>query len=109
MGRVKAGDASAIPPGSSVKFKHGTETILVANVGGTLCAIQNACPHREGDISLGEIDGDTVTCPKHGARFDLRSGKNVEGAKLLWWRLRVKDARSFPVTVEGEDVVVEVD
>ena len=108
MALVKVADVGALQPGNLIKFEHNGEAILVANVDGTYCAIANSCPHAGGDLSRGVIEEGTVTCPQHGARFDLRTGRNVGGAKILLMKILVQDARRFPVTVTGDDVLVEV-
>lgn len=100
--------ASLITPGQSMRFEHEGQAILVANVDGTFCAISSTCPHRGADLSKGTIDDGIVTCPKHGAKFDLRTGKNVGGAKILGVSTPTKDVQSFTVTVEGTSVLVDV-
>jgi nitrite reductase/ring-hydroxylating ferredoxin subunit len=105
---VKVAGASGIAPGHSVKVETGAGTVLVANVGGTLCAIANTCPHKGGDLSRGTIAEGVAACPKHGARFDLRTGRNVGDATILFKTVAVEDAKTFPVTVQGDDVLVDV-
>jgi 3-phenylpropionate/trans-cinnamate dioxygenase ferredoxin subunit len=108
VGFVKVIDASEIPPGSSMKLEHEGQAVLVANVGGRYCAIANTCPHKGGDLSRGTLREGTVTCPRHGARFDLGTGKNLGDAKFLWRNVSVKDVRSYLMKVEGTDVLVEM-
>ena len=48
--------------------------LLLVNVGGEFYAIENTCSHDGGELSSGEICGAEITCPRHGARFDLMSG-----------------------------------
>jgi 3-phenylpropionate/trans-cinnamate dioxygenase ferredoxin subunit len=108
MTAVKVNDAGSIAPGQGVKIETEIGPILVANVGGTLCAIANTCPHQGGDLSRGTIAEGIVTCPKHGSQFDLRTGRNVRGAKILFKTFVVEDARAYPVTAEGADLFVEI-
>jgi 3-phenylpropionate/trans-cinnamate dioxygenase ferredoxin subunit len=60
--------------------------------------------HDNGVLLEGEVDPDacTVECPRHGAKFDLRTGKAPEPA-------RVRPGRHLPVSVEGDVIRVEVD
>ena len=109
MGVVTVVDTSERPPGSWMKVEREGLAILVANVGGRYCGIANTCPHQRGDLSRGTFHDGMVTCPRHGARFDLGTGKNIGDARFLWRNVRVKDARSFPVKVEGSGVFVELD
>jgi 3-phenylpropionate/trans-cinnamate dioxygenase ferredoxin subunit len=108
MAFVKIGDAGDISPGTSRKVEVNGMAILVANVEGTFHAIANTCPHAKGDLSRGAVRDGIVTCPKHGSRFDLRTGANVGPAKFLFLKVAVKDARLFPVRVEDGEVLVEV-
>ncbi len=108
MAFVKIGVVGDISPGNSRKFELDGVAILVANVDGTLHAIANNCPHSKGDLSRGVISEGIVSCPRHGSRFDLRTGKNVGPAKILFLKISVKDAQAFPLRVEGSEVLVEV-
>ena len=62
-------------------------------------AIDNACPHRRGPLGEGMVDDGEVTCPIHGWRFDIRSGKGV---------MMPVAVKKFPVMVEGENVLIDV-
>ena len=108
MAFVKVGDAGTLAPGTSRRYEFDGTAILVANVDGTLHAIANPCPHSKGDLSRGKIQDGIVTCPEHGSRFDLRTGRNVRGAKILFLKIPVRDARAFAVKVEGADLLVEI-
>jgi nitrite reductase/ring-hydroxylating ferredoxin subunit len=75
---------------------------------GELCALASTCTHLGGPLAEGSREGDTVTCPWHGSRFDLRTGAVVEGpAVFVQPRLeaRVRDDRievGFPAAAGGE-------
>lgn len=67
--------AESLPDGSiSLLDVDGTE-VAVFNVGGRFYAIQDICTHDGGTLADGELDGFEIECPRHGARFDLRTGK----------------------------------
>lgn len=53
--------------------------VVIFNVKGDFFAVENLCPHRGGPLSEGEISGGVVTCPWHGARFDIKTGKGLKG------------------------------
>ena len=74
----KVADAKDIPPGSSLCVEFNGERVALFNVGGSLHAIGDTCTHRGGRLSEGAVEGTVVTCPLHGATFDLTSG-NVTG------------------------------
>lgn len=61
----------------------GTPVLIARSQSGELCAIANTCSHLGGPLAEGERDGDVVVCPWHGSRFDLCSGKVVEGPAVF--------------------------
>lgn len=67
---------SEVTPGQvrQVELDDGTNVCL-ANVGGTFYAIAGACSHMGGPLAEGELEDTVVTCPWHGAMFDVTSGE----------------------------------
>lgn len=61
----------------------GTKVLVARSQSGRLCAIANTCSHLGGPLGDGEREGDVVTCPWHGSRFDLCSGRVVEGPAVF--------------------------
>ncbi|HJT50182.1 MAG TPA: non-heme iron oxygenase ferredoxin subunit [Nitrososphaeraceae archaeon] len=65
---------------SDGKMKHvevdGKE-VLIANVGGKFYAISDRCGHMNALLSMGNLTGNTVTCPFHGAKFDVTTGRKL--------------------------------
>jgi len=55
------------------------------------------------------MHGGVVTCPKHSAQFDVKTGQAVESAKLGFIKMGVKDVDHYPVKVEGNDIFVGID
>jgi len=106
---VKAASISDVPSGSVLRVEHDGEAILVANLDGSLYAISETCTHRGGSLSQGTITDGIVTCPRHGSRFDVRTGKNMAGPKVLGFRGKTDDVRSYPVKVEGDDILIGVE
>ncbi len=68
---------------------------------GTLVAIEDRCTHDGAEIASGEVEGDVITCPRHGARFCLRDGRVLSPPAY-------EDLRTFPVWEEAGEVFVEV-
>jgi uncharacterized protein YbjT (DUF2867 family)/nitrite reductase/ring-hydroxylating ferredoxin subunit len=88
---------SEVPPGSVLLVGD----CAVFNIEGGFCATQARCTHRQGPLSEGSLDGTTVTCPLHGAQFNVWTGAVLRGP--------AKDPlRTYRVTVEGEIGRVEV-
>jgi nitrite reductase (NADH) small subunit len=75
--------------------------VCLANVEGKLCALDNWCPHRRGPLGQGWIDGRAVVCPWHSWAFDAKTGVSVYPENV---RVEV-----FPVRVEGESVLVDIE
>lgn len=61
----------------------GVAVLLARSRSGQVCALANTCTHLGGPLAEGSRDGDTVTCPWHGSRFDLRTGTVVEGPAVF--------------------------
>src|SRR6185436_14269140 len=66
---------SEVPPGSVLL----TCDVAVFSVAGGFCATQARCTHRQGPLSEGTLDGSTVTCPLHGAQFNVWTGAVLHG------------------------------
>jgi 3-phenylpropionate/trans-cinnamate dioxygenase ferredoxin component len=107
MGFVKVADASELPPGAMKIVDVGGASVLLANVGGAWYAIANKCTHLGGSIGEGTLDGNVVSCPKHGARFDVTTGKAVGPAKIAFVKMTPKDEKTFPVRVDGDAIMVD--
>ena len=102
----KVAELDALKPGEKKSFPLSGKTVLLANVGGTIYALDNKCPHMGGSLVDGDLEDVTLTCPRHGAKFDVRTGKSVGNAKLAFIQMKVADAVSYPVKVEGNDILV---
>jgi nitrite reductase (NADH) small subunit len=87
-------------PGNVMEAEAEGFGICLANVRGELSALDNHCPHREGPLGQGWIDGDTVICPWHSWAFHAKTGLSEYPADE---RVKV-----FPVRIEGNDVQVEI-
>jgi len=81
---------------------------LLANVDDSYYAIINKCTHAGGSLAQGVLEGSIVTCPRHGARFDVKTGKAVGEAKIGFIKMKVKDEESCMVKVEGTDIMVGI-
>ena len=68
-----------VPPGAMVHLEVNGREVLLANVDGALHAVGDRCPHEGARLSAGRLDGRVVTCPAHGSRFDVTSGRNLSG------------------------------
>jgi nitrite reductase (NADH) small subunit len=102
MGKfVKVATTCAIAPGEGKLVDAAGKKIALFNVDGTFYAIDETCTHRGGPLSEGMLMGIEVTCPWHGAVFDVRTG-SVLGPPAP------KGVARYNVRVEGEGIEVEV-
>jgi nitrite reductase/ring-hydroxylating ferredoxin subunit len=74
MAFIKVATVQEVPVGKSRQATINKRTLAVFNVAGTFHVIDDTCPHRGAPLWEGELQGLEVTCPWHGARFDLGSG-----------------------------------
>ncbi len=106
---VKVGEATEIPPGTMKNFSiEGGKVVLVVNVNGSLYALGGKCTHQGGDLSLGKLQGIIVTCPRHGSRFDVTTGKSLSGPKFGPIRLKTDDEPTYAVRIDGSSIMVDV-
>jgi 3-phenylpropionate/trans-cinnamate dioxygenase ferredoxin subunit len=88
--------------------------ILLARVGDKYYAVAGRCPHMQGDLSQGKLEGTVVTCPLHGSQFDISNGRVVRWLRgglmsKIGRALKLsKDLTVYNVKVEGSSVLVEV-
>jgi len=88
---------SEVPPGSVLLVGD----CAVFNIEGGFCATQATCTHRQGPLSEGTLDGSTVTCPLHGAQFNVWTGAVLRGPAR-------DPLKTYRVTVDGDVGRVEV-
>ena len=96
--------AAELPPGGMRLVEHDGTKIGVFNCDGTLYAIEDRCSHDNGPLAEGELDvaACTVECPRHGSLFDLRTGR----PKTL---PAFQPVPTFPIAVEDDTIILEVD
>ena len=123
MERVVVGKVSEIPPGTRriVTPFDGKAGIGVFNVDGSFYAVRNICPHKNGPLCTGELcsrvesgappsvrnseitvdgSGEVVRCPWHQWPFEIASGKSLFDPKIK--------VKTYPCTIVGDEVIVEV-
>lgn len=98
---VPVGKASDFPPGSVKGVTLKGTRVLVANIDGKFFSINSVCTHLGGPLEKGSLNGDVITCPWHGSKFDVKNGAVVSGPAS-------KPEPSHKVTLEGESILLEV-
>ncbi len=98
---IKVAEANDIPPRTAKEVEAEGRRIALFNSGDGYYAIDGVCTHRGGPLSEGEVNGTVVTCPLHGATFDITTG-NVLGPPAP------EGVVSYRVQVDGNDIKVEL-
>ncbi len=102
--RVDVCPLSDLPPGAVRRLEWEDLEIMVVNCGSEVLAMEDRCSHDDGDLAEGAVDVErcTVECPRHGALFDLRTGRPLTLPAY-------EPVETFPVSVEDGVVRVEVE
>jgi nitrite reductase/ring-hydroxylating ferredoxin subunit len=98
---VKVANTNEVAPGRPRLVNIKGKEIALFNIEGTFFALDNACSHEEGPLAEGEIEGHEVTCPWHGARFDVRTGEVLSPPAY-------EDLQRYNVRVIGNEIEIEV-
>ena len=98
---VRVASKTDIVPGAAMAVEVQGQKIALFNIGGTYYAIGDTCTHRGGPLSQGTVEGTTVTCPWHGAKYDVTTGAVLSPPAP-------RGVGSYKVIVEGNDIKVEV-
>jgi 3-phenylpropionate/trans-cinnamate dioxygenase ferredoxin component len=95
---------SELPPGGMRLVEWEDLEIAVFNCNGEILAIEDRCSHDNGPLVEGELSQDdcTVECPRHGSRFDIRTGKPLTLPAYV-------PVDTFPVTIADDTIKLEVE
>ena len=99
---IEGGTTDTLAPGGVTVVDADGTAIAVFNVGGEFFALEDVCTHDGGQLTGGCIAGDEVVCPRHGARFSIRTGAALSAPAY-------EPTACFPVKVEGGTVWVRDD
>jgi 3-phenylpropionate/trans-cinnamate dioxygenase ferredoxin subunit len=96
------GSLADVPAGKVAVFTVGDHTVALANAEGTYFAIDDLCTHDGGPLGEGELEGAEIECPRHGARFDIRSGAATQLPAF-------EPVETHEVRIEGDEIQVSVE
>jgi 3-phenylpropionate/trans-cinnamate dioxygenase ferredoxin subunit len=97
---LPAGKVSDLPPGR-VRLVMGPDDqrLAVCNVDGEFYAIEDVCTHDGGPLDQGELEGEEIECPRHGGRFDVRTGRATMMPAVM-------PVRTYAVRIDDDDLFV---
>lgn len=98
---IEIAPASEIPNGERLFVEVGERPIVIFNIAGQFFAIGDVCTHDDGPLGDGDLEGFHIVCPRHGAEFDVRSGKAMQMPAVV-------DIPAYPVQVREGVVFVGV-
>ncbi|HSO26642.1 MAG TPA: non-heme iron oxygenase ferredoxin subunit [Anaerolineales bacterium] len=96
---VAIGPESELPPGERLFVEIDEHSIVIFNIAGNMYAIADLCSHDNGPLGDGELEGHDIHCPRHGAAFDVRSGKALSLPAI-------EDIPAYPVRVEQGEILI---
>jgi 3-phenylpropionate/trans-cinnamate dioxygenase ferredoxin component len=88
-----------IPPGERLVVGVGRDWVAIFNVDGQYYAIEDRCTHDDGPLAEGFLNGLTIECPRHGACFDISTGKVLSPPAMI-------DVPSYQIRVTGNEIQV---
>jgi 3-phenylpropionate/trans-cinnamate dioxygenase ferredoxin subunit len=98
---IPVAEKSELGNGDVLFLEIGDHEIVLFNVAGEFFAIGDVCSHDGEDLGDGEIDGHEVICPRHGARFDIRTGEATALPAVV-------DIPAYPVRITSGKVEIGV-
>jgi nitrite reductase/ring-hydroxylating ferredoxin subunit len=98
---TKVANIDEIPSGHAKLVEVNGNEIALFNVAGSFHAIDNSCTHVGGPLCEGEIDGQEVTCPWHGAVFDVTTGRALGPPAA-------EPVSCYTLRVQGSDIEIEI-
>ena len=98
---VKVAEVDDFEDGELMAIEVEGEPICLAKVDGTVYAFTDNCTHISGPLNEGELEGEVLTCPWHGAQFNVCTGKVLRGPAR-------QDIQTYQVHVEGSSILLSL-
>ncbi len=98
---VEIAPASELPNGERLFVEVGDNPIVIFNIAGQFFAIGDICSHDDGPLGDGVIEGHNIVCPRHGAEFDVQTGKAMSMPAVI-------DIPAYPVQIKDGTIFVGI-
>lgn len=98
---VEIAPVSDLPNGERLFVDLSDKPIVIFNIAGQLFAIGDVCSHDDGPLGDGLLEDHNIVCPRHGAEFDVRTGKAVAMPAVI-------DIPAYPVKLVGGNIFVGI-
>lgn len=98
---VRSASTRDLPSGKMMGIENSGKDVLLANLNGKYCAIENICTHAGCRLSEGTLNGEKVRCPCHGSAFDVRTGTVLKG------QANTPEA-SFNLRIDGDQIFISI-
>ncbi len=102
MTGLRACSLSELTDESAIRVELAGKPVCIARSGGEVFALADVCSHADVALSEGDVEDGKIECWLHGSLFDLRTGQPT-GLPAT------RPVPTFPVTVEGDDVLVQME
>ena len=98
---IPVAKVSDVPDPGKITVEVGDEMVVLLHIDGKFYCIDDVCTHDGGPLGEGELEGCQIACPRHGAKFDVRTGKALTMPAT-------QDTRTHEVKVDGDTVSVKL-
>ena len=98
---VEIAPVSELPSGERLFVDLSDKPIVIFNIAGQLFAIGDVCSHDDGPLGDGLLEDHNIVCPRHGAEFDVRTGKAMAMPAVI-------DIPAYPVKLVGGNIFVGI-
>lgn len=99
--RHKVGTLADFPVDEATVVQAGEVAVVICNVEGELYCIEDKCSHDDAPLCGGQLQGCEIVCPRHFARFDVRTGRVTEPPAIY-------PIETYEVDIQGDNVFVEI-
>jgi len=102
MAKVVVGNTSEVQEGKLMHITAGGKEIVVTKLDGNYYAMDNVCTHAGAGLHEGELNNNELTCPWHGAKWDIKSGN------LISFPQKLRPLQNHKVLIENDTLYVEI-